>query len=286
MSPWGTNTNGGIATFAVVKDCIGADVPEGPIEGAYCLNIKVTTLGANDYAIGLGPRPQHDYEQGKKYTFSVFLKCKTGTLQVRLKPELATGAYTGYGSKVVTITDKWAEYFTTTPVFADKVTPGQISMHIGFAVAEFWVDDAKLYEGDYVPTPVKNQVAAASPTPDSKAVDVRRDPVLNWKAGPFAATHNVYLATSFDDVNAADVSQAVSRGQTGTTFQPAMLAGPNIERAGVRWQFSFTADPSMKSIMPRATDDKGNVQYPASQQKWNQGGYLFGAMVPHPITVS
>jgi hypothetical protein len=53
-----------------------------------------------------------------------------------------------------------------------------------------------------------------------------------------------------------------------------------------RWQFSFTVSPGLTAIMPRATDDQGNVQYPASQQKWNQQGYLFGAMVPHPVTVS
>jgi hypothetical protein len=40
------------------------------------------------------------------------------------------------------------------------------------------------------------------------------------------------------------------------------------------------------TITPRAADDQGNVQYQVSQQKWNQQGYLFGAMVPHPVTVS
>jgi sulfane dehydrogenase subunit SoxC len=72
----------------------------------------------------------------------------------------------------------------------------------------------------------------------------------------------------------------------GKTFKPAALVGPNIERAGSRWEFSFIANPGSITITPRATDEKGNVQYPASQQKWNQMGYLFGAMVPHPVTVS
>jgi sulfane dehydrogenase subunit SoxC len=72
----------------------------------------------------------------------------------------------------------------------------------------------------------------------------------------------------------------------GSTFQPATLVGPNIERAGSRWEFSFTASPGSMTITPRATDSTGNVQYPASQQKWNQMGYLFGAMVPHPVAVS
>lgn len=71
----------------------------------------------------------------------------------------------------------------------------------------------------------------------------------------------------------------------GTTFQPAELTGPNIERAGSRWELPFTAQPGEMTIMPRATDDMGNVQHDVSQQKWNQQGYVFGAMVPHPVKV-
>ena len=39
------------------------------------------------------------------------------------------------------------------------------------------------------------------------------------------------------------------------------------------------------TITPRVTDDQGHTQYDISQQKWNRLGYLFGAMVPHPVTV-
>ena len=72
----------------------------------------------------------------------------------------------------------------------------------------------------------------------------------------------------------------------GNTFQSASLTGPNIERAGSRWEFSFMASPGDMTITPRATDDKGNVQYPPSQQKWNQQGYLYGATAPHQVTVT
>lgn len=72
----------------------------------------------------------------------------------------------------------------------------------------------------------------------------------------------------------------------GKTFQSASLVGSNIEKAGTRWEFSFTAQTGNMTITPRATDDKNNVQYDISQQKWNQLGYLFGAMVPHPVTVT
>jgi hypothetical protein len=72
----------------------------------------------------------------------------------------------------------------------------------------------------------------------------------------------------------------------GVTFKPAMLVGPNIERSGSRWEFPFTAVPGSLTITPRAADNSSNKQYPVSQQKWNQLGYLFGAMVPHPVTVT
>lgn len=89
-----------------------------------------------------------------------------------------------------------------------------------------------------------------------------------------------YAWSPFGKIAQVDVSL-----DGGNTFQPATLTGPNIERAGSRWEYMFSALPGSMTITPRATDDKGNVQYPVSQQKWNQQGYLFGAMVPHPVTV-
>jgi sulfane dehydrogenase subunit SoxC len=81
-------------------------------------------------------------------------------------------------------------------------------------------------------------------------------------------------------ISAVDVSL-----DGGKTFQSANLVGPNIEKAGSRWEYSFTAQTGSMTITPRATDDKNNVQYDISKQKWNQLGYIFGAMVPHPVTV-
>ncbi len=99
------------------------------------------------------------------------------------------------------------------------------------------------------------------------------------KAGP--QTIVGYAWSPFGKIAKVDVSL-----DGGSTFQSADLAGPNIEKAGTRWQITFNAAASMTSITPRATDDQGNVQPPLSAQKWNQLGYLFGAMVPHPVTVS
>ncbi|OHB64229.1 MAG: hypothetical protein A2Y76_15920, partial [Planctomycetes bacterium RBG_13_60_9] len=225
LAPWGSY--GALATFTVVKDCVGATVPEGPIEGTYCLNVKVTGAGANPWDAAVQPAlaspPGAIFQKGKKYTLSLFLKSKTGTAQVLLAPELNQDPWTGYGTMGVTMTDKWVEYHTTTPVLAADVTPAHITIHVAYAAQEFWIDDAKWYEGDYVATEVKNKRGAGTPTPDNKAVDVPQDPLLGWKAGPFADTHNVYLGSNFDDVNNADLSQAVSQGQSETTFRPTDL---------------------------------------------------------------
>ncbi len=104
---------------------------------------------------------------------------------------------------------------------------------------------------------------------------------------PFPATLSAgqqkvvgYAWSPFGKISKVDVSL-----DNGATFQSASLVGPNIERAGSRFEFSFAASPGSITITPRATDDQGNVQYPVSAQKWNQQGYLFGAMVPHPVTV-
>jgi hypothetical protein len=69
--------------------------------------------------------------------------------------------------------------------------------------------------------------AASAPVPDNEATDVPRDTVLSWTPGEFAATHDVYLGTSFDDVNDASRTNPMgvlaSQGQTATTYDPGRL---------------------------------------------------------------
>jgi len=134
----------------VVSELRGAAVPEAPAEGKYCLHVTVPAAGANSWDVGLR-HIGHTFKRGKKYTLSVFLKCKSGTLRVNLKTELGEDPWTAYGERQVTMTDKWAEYSTTTPVFTADVTPGTLTFHIAFAAGDFWVDGVRWYEGGYVP---------------------------------------------------------------------------------------------------------------------------------------
>jgi sulfane dehydrogenase subunit SoxC len=106
---------------------------------------------------------------------------------------------------------------------------------------------------------------------------------LPWPATLHAGHQKIvgYAWSPFGTIAKVEVST-----DGGKTFQLATLTGPNIERAGSRWEFSFDAKPGVMSITPRATDDKGNTQYDISRQKWNKLGYLFEAMVPHPLTIT
>jgi len=66
---------------------------------------------------------------------------------------------------------------------------------------------------------------ATNPNPSDEATLVERDVTLSWSPGMYAATHNVYFGTDFDDVNQAgtDSDLLVSPGQTGTSYDPPGL---------------------------------------------------------------
>jgi len=62
---------------------------------------------------------------------------------------------------------------------------------------------------------------AGNVSPTDQATDVLRDADLNWEAGEFAVTHDVYLGESFDAVDTATVP--TSAGLSLTSFDPGRL---------------------------------------------------------------
>jgi len=68
---------------------------------------------------------------------------------------------------------------------------------------------------------------ASSPNPEDGATDVSRDTTLSWTPGMSAATHDIYLGTSQDDVSAATVANPlgvlVSQGQSADSYDPGRL---------------------------------------------------------------
>jgi len=62
---------------------------------------------------------------------------------------------------------------------------------------------------------------ARDPSPENEAIDVPLDATLSWTPGAYAAAHDVYLGTSFDDVN--DGTTPTNPGQNQTTYDPGLL---------------------------------------------------------------
>ena len=108
---------------------------------------------------------------------------------------------------------------------------------------------------------LSNKALAVNVSPEDGATDVTRDATLNWTAGQYPSTHDVYFGTSAADVNNANRTSAngqlASKGQTGTSFDPAgslaygqtyywridevnTSADGTIYKGGV---WSFTAEP-------------------------------------------
>ena len=62
---------------------------------------------------------------------------------------------------------------------------------------------------------------AGSPKPEDDQDDVLRDTVLSWTPGAYAATHNVYVGATFEDVNTATVPTAP--GLTASSYEAGRL---------------------------------------------------------------
>jgi DMSO/TMAO reductase YedYZ molybdopterin-dependent catalytic subunit len=70
----------------------------------------------------------------------------------------------------------------------------------------------------------------------------------------------------------------------GTTWQPAHLHGRNLPGAWVRWHFHWHPPASGAfELRARAIDRRGFTQ--PDNVRFNDGGYLFWAVVRHPVTV-
>jgi sulfane dehydrogenase subunit SoxC len=67
------------------------------------------------------------------------------------------------------------------------------------------------------------------------------------------------------------------------TWREARLREPNIGQAWVRWDLDWDPQPGSYSLRARAIDERGNRQ--PGIVPWNDQGYLFGAIVSHPVTV-
>ena len=83
-----------------------------------------------------------------------------------------------------------------------------------------WLSDVRIYSIALTPEQVLSVMAggglspelASGPDPEDEAGDVPRDVTLAWSPGDFAVKHNVYLGTSWEDVNNASLVDPLGTG--------------------------------------------------------------------------
>jgi hypothetical protein len=183
-----------------------------------------------------------------------------------------------------TLGEEWA-YAGAMPTNTAAVTIGRRSG--GGTFFNGMIDDVQLWkralpeaEINQIMTGLVDASLAQNPSPEDQAVDVPRDAVLSWEAGEYAATHDVYLGTTFADVNTATRTSAkgvlASQGQTATTCDPAGVfaygqtyywrvdevnkAPDNTIFKGTTW--SFTAEPygyPFKPVKATASSSQANM---------------------------
>ena len=232
----------------------------------------------------------------------------------------STGGGNGYFNGTVIVTGgEWHHYASTYDgaagrIYIDGVLDvtsegtGQINisnydLYIGEnaqATGRFFngiLDDIQIYnralseaEINGIMKGLADQSLAQNPRPLEEAVDVPRDVVLQWDAGEFAATHDVYLGTSLDDVNdGADT--LVSQGQAATTYDPDGLldfgvtyywrvdevnaAPDNTVFKGAVW--SFTTEPFAYPIADVIATSNGTSEAGVGPERTVDGSGLNAA---------
>jgi sulfane dehydrogenase subunit SoxC len=70
----------------------------------------------------------------------------------------------------------------------------------------------------------------------------------------------------------------------GGTWAQAILSARNVPKAWVQWELPWEATPGSHKLQARAYDTRGNAQ--PTSVPFNDQGYLYWAVVNHPITVT
>ncbi len=99
-------------------------------------------------------------------------------------------------------------------------------IYVGIAVTSHQTGELRTFTIDNITgeggAALADPATASAPVPANDATDVLRDSVLSWEPGIYAATHNLYLSTRFDDVN--DGTALEAEGLSEARYDPGRLA--------------------------------------------------------------
>jgi len=160
---------------------------------------------------------------GSTFTLSAMVSGPAGPLVLDL---LAGGVALTPSSSVTPAPTAVGEWEVISRTYDRSAIAGHIGEPITIALGTF-AENPDDYFGsrvvfDNISLSYEGGFQAANLNPADEATEVPRDVVLSWIPGEFANTHNVYLGTVFDDVNDAVLADAVSPGQTATTYDSGL----------------------------------------------------------------
>ncbi|MHC4329552.1 MAG: carbohydrate binding domain-containing protein [Planctomycetota bacterium] len=189
------------------------------IDGTRSLRIEPTG-GTNWYFMVL--QDNIPLTVGQPYTSSFWAKAEVERpLTTKMK---ATDNSVDWGLTDFELTTEWAEYSMTANAMSDSA---KFEIHCAAVDAPLWLDFVFVYEGEYVegilPAGAAPRVKAFDPDPADGVMHLETWATLRWTPGDFAVSHDVYIGTSFDDVN--DGTGDTFQGNQGDTFTVAGFSG-------------------------------------------------------------
>ncbi len=110
--------------------------------------------------------------------------------------------------------------------------------------------------------------------------NIKSSLALPYPANLSAGTHRLTGIARSPHGRILQVKWSADRGET---WHQARLLPPFIEHAWTRFEFQWNAVPGKHVLMTRAKDVAGNRQ--PMKHPFNQEGYLFNQVYPHPISV-
>ena len=116
------------------------------IKGRYSVFIQVEVAKGTTWHISLF-QEGHSLKGGNTYTLAAWAK-GVKPRPMSLYIEQAADPWNEFGNKDVTITEEWAEYWTTFKAVGN--TPAAwIRIGLGQAKGDLWVDNVRFYVGEY-----------------------------------------------------------------------------------------------------------------------------------------
>lgn len=126
----------------------------------------------------------------------------------------------------------------------------------------------------------QQQYAPALGAPISEQ-NIKSSLALPWPAELPPGRHTI---AGFARAPSAPIREVDWSADGGAHWHPAEVEGPNEKYGWAPFHFEWTATPGDHALMTRATDTDGNRQ-PMSIL-FNNGGYMFNAVHPHPVVVA